>query len=103
MESFALSDLLDQRRSAGKPYHEFLRVPALNAGIYVLPAGSRDPQQPHDQDEIYYVISGRATFWCDGRPDTPAEPGRTIYVAAGIPHRFVDIEEELTILVLFAG
>lgn len=103
METFDLSMLLDQRQASGKLYHEFLRVPALNAGIYVLPTGIDDPQQPHEQDEVYYVISGKATFSCDGHPDSPAIPGQTIYVAKGIPHRFIDIEEDLTILVLFAG
>ncbi len=103
METFDLATLLDRRQASGKLYHEFLRVPALNAGIYVLPAGGNDPQQPHDQDEVYYVISGKATFSCDGYPDSPAITGQTIYVAKGVPHRFIDIEEELTILVLFAG
>lgn len=103
MESFALATLLDRHQASGKLYHEFLRVPALNAGIYVLPAGSDDPQQPHDQDEVYYIISGWGTFSCDGHPDTPAQPGQTIYVAKGVPHRFIDIEEDLTILVIFAG
>jgi mannose-6-phosphate isomerase-like protein (cupin superfamily) len=103
METFALATLLDQHKESGKLYHEFLRVPSMNAGIYVLPANSEDPQQPHNQDEMYYVISGRATFVCEGHADSPAIPGQTIYVEKGIPHRFTNIEEDLTILVIFAG
>jgi mannose-6-phosphate isomerase-like protein (cupin superfamily) len=101
MQSFELAALLEQHGAAGKLYLEFLRVPTLSAGIYRLPAGSVDPQQPHTEDEVYYVISGRAAFTCDGQT-IPANPGSTIYVAARAEHRFHDITEDLTILVLFA-
>lgn len=80
---------------------EFLRVPALSAGIYRLPAGGTDPQHPHTEDEVYYVISGRSSFTCDGET-IEASAGSTIYVAAHAEHRFHDIEEDLTVLVLFA-
>lgn len=103
MQAFELEQLLERQQAGEKPYHEFLRVDSLNAGIYVLPATAEDPQKPHDQDEVYYVISGEATFACDGQPDVPARTGSIIYVEAGVGHRFVDISEDLTILVLFAG
>ena len=52
---------LDQRRAqGGKRYLEFLRVSAMSAGVYVLPAGAADPQKPHQEDEMYFVIRGRA-------------------------------------------
>jgi mannose-6-phosphate isomerase-like protein (cupin superfamily) len=101
MQSFELTDLLNQHESAGKLYLEFLKVPALSTGIYKLTAGSTDPQQPHDQDEVYYVIAGRGSFTCEGET-IACSPGTTIYVAAEAAHRFHDIAEELTILVFFA-
>jgi mannose-6-phosphate isomerase-like protein (cupin superfamily) len=103
METFELADLLQKHRAAGKQYLEFLRVSTLNAGIYVLEAGAADPQQPHEQDEVYYVITGRATFNCDGHDARFVSAGSVIYVEKGLEHRFVNIEEPLTILVLFAG
>ena len=103
MEAFNLAQLLVQQAGSDKQYLEFLRVPALNAGIYVLEAGSPDPQQPHAEDELYYVIGGRATFNCDDHEPVPVIPGSVLYVEAGRGHRFVDIEESLTILVFFAG
>jgi hypothetical protein len=45
-------------RLKAKSHLEFLRVPAMSAGVYVLLAGARDPQQPNHQDEIYYVVWG---------------------------------------------
>lgn len=101
MQSFELADLRTRQSAGNKLYHEFLRVPALSTGLYVLPAGSPDPQKPHSEDEVYYVISGRARFTCEG-VEVPVNPGSTIYVAAGDEHRFHDIEEELSILVFFA-
>jgi mannose-6-phosphate isomerase-like protein (cupin superfamily) len=101
MQAFELADLRARQAAGGKLYLEFLRVPALSTGLYVLPAGATDPQKPHAEDEVYYVISGRARFTCEGQ-ETAVQAGTTIYVAASDSHRFFDIEEELVILVFFA-
>lgn len=101
MEIFELADLLAQRRAQGRLYLEFLHKGALSVGVYVLPAGGIDPQQPHSEDEVYYVVSGRARLQV-GAEDGPVQAGSTIFVAAGVDHRFHDISEELTVLVFFA-
>jgi quercetin dioxygenase-like cupin family protein len=101
LAAFRLSEIVDARRAAGVMWLEFFRVPALSLGLYVLPAGGEDPQTPHGQDEIYYVVSGKGTLRVDGQ-DTPAVPGSILYVAAEAEHRFHSIEEELTLLVFFA-
>lgn len=98
---FQASDLLDQRRQAGKLYLEFLRVPSMSAGLYVLAAGANDPQKPHNQDELYYVIRGRARLKA-GEQDQEVSAGSVIFVAAKVEHRFYDIGEELAVLVFFA-
>lgn len=100
MEAFELVDLLRQRAEGGRLYHEFIRTHDLSVGVYVLPAGGTDPQGPHTEDEVYYVISGRATIRV-GDEDRPVEAGSVVFVGADVPHRFHDIEEELTILVVF--
>ena len=98
---YQIADLESQCKQDGKRYLEFLRVPAMSAGIYVLPAGGVDPQSPHQDDEMYYVVSGRARMK-SGSEDQAVEPGTIIFVAAGVEHRFYDIRESLTVLVLFA-
>ncbi len=98
---FEQSQLLAQHTSNGKRYLEFLGVPAMSAGIYCLPAGGEDLQTPHNEDEVYYVIGGRSRFTCDGHT-IDVNPGTTIYVATHAVHKFHDIAEDLTILVLFA-
>ena len=96
-----LPEIAEQRAVSGRPYREFLRVPAMSAGFYVLSAGATDHQKPHREDEIYYVIRGRARFKA-GFEDREVSGGSLIFVAAEVGHRFYDITEELEVLVFFA-
>ena len=90
-----------ERAQAGKLYREFLRVPALSAGVYVLAAGATDPQKPHKEDEVYYVVRGRARMRI-GEEEQFVKAGSVIFVAAETEHRFIDVSEELEVLVFFA-
>lgn len=101
MLAFDLSTLEEEHRAVGKLWLEFLRVPDLSMGLYVLPAGGVDPQQPHTEDEIYYVLSGRGQIRVAAE-DRAIETGTIVYVGANIEHRFHSIEEELRLLVFFA-
>ena len=104
-EVFALDHLLAKRLQSGRPYLEFLRVPAMSAGVYALPAGASDPQQPHHQDEIYYVVRGKAKMRLGAEEQAEERSvveGSVIFVEAGLEHRFFDLEEELVVLVVFA-
>jgi mannose-6-phosphate isomerase-like protein (cupin superfamily) len=96
-----IEEVDQQREKALKLYQEFLRVPAMSAGLYVLPVGATDPQQPHHQDEMYYVIRGRARFKVADQ-ETEVSPGSVLFVAKNLEHRFFDITEELAVLVFFA-
>jgi len=98
---FALDELLAKRLQTGRSYLEFLRVPAMSAGVYVLPAGAADPQQPHHQDEFYYVVRGQAKVRL-GKEERLVGEGSVIFVEVGLEHRFFDVEEELVLLVVFA-
>ena len=82
-------------------YDEHLRVPAMSVGTYTIPVGSPDPQQPHAEDEIYVVTAGRARLW-SAEAVVEACPGVVLFVAAGQEHRFIDVVEALTVLVIFA-
>lgn len=101
MHAFDLPDLLQQEEASGRLYLEFLRVPSLSVGVYHLPAGGTDPQQPHTEDEVYYIASGRATIRVADE-DRPVQAGSIVFVAASVEHRFHTITEPLTILVFFA-
>jgi mannose-6-phosphate isomerase-like protein (cupin superfamily) len=90
-----------EQARAGKLYVEFLRIPALSVGVYVLPAGGSDLQKPHKQDEVYHVVRGSARMRV-GREEQAVKAGSVIFVAAEVEHRFFDICEELEVLVFFA-
>ena len=96
-----LAEIDHARAQSGKLYREFLRVPAMSAGLYVLPPGSIDPQKQHHEDEMYYVIRGRSRFKA-GTEDREVFAGSMIFVAAEVEHRFYDVAEELAVLVCFA-
>ena len=101
MDLHRLADLLAEQSAAGKPYLEFLRSEALSVGLYVLRAGDVDRQLPHREDEVYVVMAGRSQF-AAGEETREVKAGDTIFVAAGVPHRFHDIEAELRLIVVFA-
>jgi mannose-6-phosphate isomerase-like protein (cupin superfamily) len=98
---FDIAQLEILRKISGKSYLEFLRVSSLSAGVYVLAAGSTDTQKPHREDEMYYVVRGRARMRVGGDEQAVAA-GSIIFVAANVQHNFYDIAEELVVLVFFA-
>lgn len=100
--AFTIDDLMTRREESGNRWLPFLDVATLNSGLYVLPAGSTDGQLPHELDELYYVIGGRARLNVNGE-DLQVENGSIIYVRARTPHRFHSIEEELRVLVFFSA
>lgn len=101
MDAHELSDVEVRRRSSERPYLEFIRRPALSVGLYVLDAAAVDGQQPHGEDEVYYVVAGRGRITV-GEETRPVGPGAVVYVGATVPHRFHDIDEQLRLLVFFA-
>ena len=100
MQAWELNDIDADRVADGQRYHEFLRVPDLSAGLYVLEAGATDPQSPHTEDELYCVVAGRGTITV-GHETRPVSTGSLVFVPAKVPHRFGDIAERLEILVVF--
>ena len=100
MDAWELAEIEARRVVGGRLYEEFLSMPDLSVGLYVLEAGGIDPQSPHTEDEVYYVIAGRAVITV-GAEDRPVEPGSVVFVPAREPHRFHDITERLELLVAF--
>jgi mannose-6-phosphate isomerase-like protein (cupin superfamily) len=101
MQAYELTQLISQHAASNKMYLEFLKVPDLSMGLYVLPAGGTDPQSPHTEDEVYYVVSGKAQIKVADE-DRNVQAGSVVYVAKNVEHKFHSIEEELTIIVFFA-
>ena len=101
MQAFELAELITQREWTSNAYLEFLKVPDLSMGLYFLPSGGVDPQLPHTEDEVYYVVSGRAKVKVADE-NCAVQAGSIVYVAKNVEHRFHSIEQDLTVLVFFA-
>ncbi|MFH8991953.1 cupin domain-containing protein [Streptomyces sp. NPDC017940] len=101
MKAFRLDELEAERAANDGAYLQFLRERNMSVGLYALNAGENDPQQPHGQDEVYMVVSGRASITV-GMETTEVARGSVVYVPAGAPHKFHHISEDLRVLVVFS-
>ena len=100
-QAFTLKYLSKEREQSGKLYHEFLRVPSMSTGLYQLATGATDPQQPHTEDELYYIVSGQAQLQV-AEEQILVGPGSLVFVPAYVEHRFHSITQDLQVLVFFA-
>lgn len=97
---FQMPDLMEKVQGNEPRFFEYLRVPALSSAVYRLPAGSKDMQAPHLEDEVYVVMEGRARLRIDEQEHTIG-PGTILFVQATADHSFFDIEEDLVVLTFF--
>ncbi len=98
---YSIDSLETERMESERPYLSFLNNETMMGGIYVLKAGATDSQEPHQYDEIYYVMQGKAKIEIEDKT-FPARKGDVIFVKALDVHRFVDIEEDIHLLVFFS-
>ena len=97
---FHADSLIAQLKSQDKRWISFLQGENVLTGIYHLKSGEQDMQKPHDTDEVYYVIDGKAKFTADNKVSVVSK-GSILFVKAEVAHRFTDIEEDLLVLVFF--
>jgi|GEM_PF-883581 len=98
---FNIEDLSAQNAKTDLPYLEFMRLESMSGYIYELAAGTVDEQEPHDQDEIYYVVKGKSDFTVNDET-VAIKPGDILYVKKFATHLFSNITEDLSLLVIFA-
>jgi mannose-6-phosphate isomerase-like protein (cupin superfamily) len=88
------------REVAPQPFVELFAHGTLQIELY---APDRvDNQEPHDQDEVYVVISGFGEF-VNGDTRRPFEAGEVLFVPAGVEHRFEHFTEDFATWVIFYG
>jgi mannose-6-phosphate isomerase-like protein (cupin superfamily) len=91
-----LEEMPEGKRVAYPIRHGTMRV-----GVYA-PRPPHDLQTPHEQDELYIVISGSGMF-AKGDARRPFRPGDLIFVEAGVPHRFEEFGPDFATWVVFWG
>jgi mannose-6-phosphate isomerase-like protein (cupin superfamily) len=97
----SLNDLLAQLPSPnGERFVQAMTHGTMSVELY-SPLG-RDPQQPHAQDELYFVIEGRSEF-VRGSDRIHCEAGDVLFVPAGMVHRFEHFSADFKTWVVFWG
>lgn len=99
-KTFDLNGLKEKVQGSEPRFLEFLRSRQMSCAIYHLPAGAKDMQAPHLEDEVYMVLAGSARLRVN---DTEEQigPGKLLFVSATTAHSFFDITEDLTLLAVF--
>lgn len=92
----ALSTLADSH----KHFVELFAHGSLKLEIYK--PEQIDLQQPHEQDEVYIIITGSGTFLSDGKR-SQYTVGDFLFVPAGVVHRFENFTEDFATWVIFYG
>ena len=99
--TFGLDQLQQKYAAAQSPYNEFLRRRGMSVGLYVLPVGAEDKQTPHMADEVYFVVQGRGRLRVVDE-EVDVEAGSVISVDHGEDHQFIEVTEDLHMIVVFA-
>ena len=102
-DALDLAEALARLAGDRHDFAEVFRSPtgSLSLSVARWPAGSIDDQTPHTEDEVYHVTAGRARLVIADE-SVPVGPGSVAYVAAGVDHRFIDIEADLEALVFWS-
>jgi len=95
-------EILKKLDSSGNWFYGFLSKNSMDAGILRLMPGEKEPQAPHTNDELYYVINGNGFIRIENE-DISIKPGNIIFVPAGKKHHFHDNKDELQIMYVFGG
>ncbi|HZF62922.1 MAG TPA: cupin domain-containing protein, partial [Chitinophagaceae bacterium] len=95
-------DIMKEAAAKNEKYGVFMRNPSISSGVYSLKKGDTDGQSPHTRDEIYYIISGKAKIVVGAETHEVSE-GSLVFVEAYKEHRFIDVTEDLSVLVFFSA
>ena len=93
---------LKQISNSNSYFNTFLSKDSLAVGILSLEPGDDDTQEPHDSDEIYYVLHGNG-FLRINRIDYEIKPGKVFFVPKNVKHCFFGNTKKLTVLYFFGA
>ena len=99
---FDLTAYLEKIKNSSDYFHTFINRDSLAAGILVLQPGEEDTQTPHDNDEVYYVISGDGFLKIRDK-DYKVSKDKLFFVAKDVEHYFHGNTKELKVLYFFGG
>lgn len=99
---YDVSKYIEKIKNSRDYFHTFINTQNLAAGVLVLQPGEEDTQEPHESDEVYFVIKGDGFLKIKDK-DYPVEPSKMYFVAKNIDHFFYGNKKELVVLYFFGG
>ena len=99
---FNLKDTLDKIKKSDSYFHTFINRDSLAAGILMLKPGEEDTQEPHENDEVYFILSGNG-FLKIKNNDYEISKDKLFFVGKDVPHYFHSNTKELKVLYFFGG
>ncbi len=99
---FDLSTYVGKIKKSSSYFYTFIDKNTLTAGVLVLQPGEKDTQEPHNSDEIYYVIEGDGFLKIKNKNYTVSKD-KIFFVEKNVKHYFHGNNKELKILYFFGG
>jgi len=100
--AFDTNEYIEKITKSDKYFYTLLNQEKLAAGVLRLDPSEEDVQEPHESDEVYYIVKGDG-FIRIGKKDYPVSEGMLYYVTKKIPHKFHGNKKELVALYVFGG
>jgi mannose-6-phosphate isomerase-like protein (cupin superfamily) len=101
-EIYELEDIISRLDDEDRYFIDFLNAKGLKAGILRLHPGEKDTQEPHQVDEVYYVIEGRGFIEINGKNHT-IKQGTSVFIPAKSKHRFHGNVQDLVVFYALAS
>jgi len=99
---FDVNNSIKKIKKSSTYFDTFINKSSLAAGVLVLKPGEEDTQEPHDTDEVYYVISGDG-FLKIKEKNYKVSKDKVFFVAKDVEHYFHGNKKELKVLYFFGG
>jgi mannose-6-phosphate isomerase-like protein (cupin superfamily) len=88
------------RYPAGAPFVTMMAGGTMSVEVFA--PKTADLQEPHSQDELYFIHSGTGELIINGQR-FDAAAGDAFFVAAGVAHRFENFSDDFVTWVVFYG
>ncbi len=99
---YDVSKYIEKIKNSNGYFHTFINTQSLAAGVLVLQPGEEDTQEPHESDEVYFIIKGDGFLKIKNK-DYPVEQNKMYFVEKNVEHSFYGNKKELVVLYFFGG
>ena len=100
--SFDVEKYIEKIRNGNNYFHTFINRETLAAGVLLLKPGEEDTQEPHQSDEVYFILQGDG-FLRIKEKDFPVSQNKIYFVGKNTEHYFHGNARELVVLYFFGG